>query len=91
VEEREDVEDEEGVVDEGGETDSDEEEKATRAERLRQRRHEGVWHERLPILSGSVRRIGAGAEYVGRTVEVGVVLRRWFKFGKGDWEDGNYA
>lgn len=92
VERQEDVEDEVVVVDaDDGEGDSDEEEKAARAERSRQRRHEGVWHERLPILSGSVRRVGADAEYVGRTVEVGMVLRRWFKFGRGDWEDGSYA
>ena len=88
VEKREEVEDEERAVDDGGEADSDEEEKAARAETLRQRRHEGVWHERLPILNGNVRRIGADAEYVGRTVEVGMVLRRWFKFGRGNWEMG---
>jgi hypothetical protein len=51
----------------------------------------GIWHEKLPILSGSLRRAGAEAEYGGRTVEVGMVLRRWFTFGRGEWEDGGYA
>jgi hypothetical protein len=46
----------------------------------------GIWHEKLPILSGSIRRAGAEVEYGGRTVEVGMVLRRWFKFGRGQWD-----
>lgn len=48
----------------------------------------GIWHEKLPILSGSVKRAGAEAEYGGRTVEVVMVLRRWFKFARGQWENG---
>jgi hypothetical protein len=51
----------------------------------------GIWHEKLPILSGSVKRTGAEVEYGGRTVEVGVVLRRWFKFERGEWEHGGYV
>lgn len=42
----------------------------------------GLWMERLPILSGSVRRLGGdGMEGIGgRTVEVGRVLGRWCHF-----------
>lgn len=49
----------------------------------------GVWEERLPILSGNVRRPGLEGEddavWSGRTVGVRRVLGRWFRFGKGDW------
>lgn len=58
---------------------------------VRERGGKGIWHDKLPILSGSVRRAGAEVEYGGRTVEVGMVLRRWFVFGIGEWEDGGYA
>jgi hypothetical protein len=49
-----------------------------------------VWEERVPMLNGSVRRAGLESEdggWSGRTVEVGRILARWFKFGRGDWED----
>jgi hypothetical protein len=59
----------------------------TESERPQARRVLGLWSEKLPILSGSTRRVGADIEYAGRTVEVGTVLRRWFKFGKGNWDD----
>ncbi len=49
-----------------------------------------VWHERLPILCGTLKRAGAGAGYGGRTVEVGMVLRRWCRFGRGDWDRGEH-
>ena len=41
-----------------------------------------IYHRRLPMLNGSSRRAGLNesAAWSGRTVEVGVVLRRWFKF-----------
>jgi hypothetical protein len=42
-----------------------------------------VFHKRLPMLNGSSRASGNDAEaeiWSGRTVEVGIVLRRWFKF-----------
>lgn len=45
--------------------------------------------EKVPILSGSVRRATAGlgtTGWTGRTVDVRTVLRRWFRFRKGDWE-----
>jgi len=48
-----------------------------------------VWDERVPMLNGSVRRAGLESEdggWSGRTVEVGRILRRWFKFGNGNWE-----
>ena len=48
-----------------------------------------VWEERVPMLNGSVRRPGLESEdgaWSGRTVEVGRILARWFKFRKGDWE-----
>jgi len=47
------------------------------------------WEERLPMLNGSVKRVGfesEGAGWSGRTVEVGRVLARWFRFGKGERE-----
>jgi hypothetical protein len=46
-----------------------------------------VWEERVPMLNGSVRRAGLESEeggWSGRTVEVGRILARWFKFRKGD-------
>jgi len=49
-----------------------------------------VWEERVPMLNGSVRRAGLESEdggWSGRTVEVGRILARWFKFGRGQWED----
>lgn len=47
------------------------------------------WSERVPMLNGSVRRVGLDSEdggWSGRTVEVGRILRRWFKFRKGEWD-----
>jgi hypothetical protein len=79
----------EGAGDNDGEDDG---ERNLRMEReVRERGGKGIWHEKLPILSGSLRRAGAEVEYGGRTVEVGMVLRRWFTFGRGEWEDGGYA
>lgn len=49
-----------------------------------------VWEERVPMLNGSVRRAGLESEdggWSGRTVEVGRILARWFRFGRGDWDD----
>jgi hypothetical protein len=47
------------------------------------------WQERVPILNGSVRRAGLESEdgsWSGRTVEMGRILGRWFRFGRGDWD-----
>ncbi|XMA10623.1 hypothetical protein WAI453_003414 [Rhynchosporium graminicola] len=47
------------------------------------------WDERLPMLNGSVKRIGLESEdggWSGRTVEVGRVLGRWFRFERGEWD-----
>ncbi|KAL2066363.1 hypothetical protein VTL71DRAFT_2434 [Oculimacula yallundae] len=47
------------------------------------------WDERLPILNGSVKRVGLESEdggWSGRTVEVGRVLGRWFRFERGEWD-----
>ncbi|PMD36097.1 hypothetical protein L207DRAFT_532990 [Hyaloscypha variabilis F] len=52
-----------------------------------------IWEEGVPMLNGSVRRAGLESEdggWSGRTVEVGRILARWFKFGKGDWEGDEY-
>lgn len=49
-----------------------------------------IWEEGVPILNGSVRRAGLERDdggWSGRTVQVGRILARWFKFGKGDWGD----
>ncbi|TVY45991.1 hypothetical protein LOCC1_G003027 [Lachnellula occidentalis] len=48
-----------------------------------------VWEQRMPMLNGSVRRAGMESEdggWSGRTVEVGRILGRWFRFRKGNWE-----
>lgn len=48
------------------------------------------WEEKLPILNGSVRRAGVESEegsWSGRTVEMGRVLSRWFRFERADWDD----
>ncbi|KAI9736444.1 MAG: hypothetical protein M1818_006178 [Claussenomyces sp. TS43310] len=51
---------------------------------------EGIWGERMPMLSGSTRRIGLvtdGGGWGGRTVQVGAVLGRWVRFETRDyWE-----
>lgn len=58
----------------------------------RRRQQEGVWRQRLPLLSGSSRRAGPSADddsksWTGRTVEVRSVLARWFRFANVDyWE-----
>ena len=47
-----------------------------------------VWNERVPMLNGSVRRAGLDSKdgaWSGRTIEVGRILSRWFKFSKIDW------
>ena len=52
-----------------------------------------IWEEGVPMLNGSVRRAGLESEdggWSGRTVEVGRILARWFKFEKGDWDDDEY-
>ena len=49
-----------------------------------------AWEERVPMLNGSIRRAGLESEdggWSGRTVEVGRILARWFRFRKGDWEN----
>ena len=45
-----------------------------------------IYRRRLPMLNGSSRRAGLdeSAAWSGRTVEVGVVLRRWFEFAASD-------
>lgn len=51
-----------------------------------------VWGEKVPMLNGSVRRAGMESEdggWSGRTIEVGRVLGRWFKFRKGDWDSSD--
>jgi len=48
------------------------------------------WEERVPMLNGSVRRAGfesADGAWSGRTVEVGRILARWFKFCWGTWDN----
>jgi hypothetical protein len=62
-------------------------------ERVREKGCE-VWEERVPMLNGSVKRAGLESEeggWSGRTVEVGRILARWFKFRKGGWESEDAA
>lgn len=52
---------------------------------------ERILKETVPILSGGGRRFGlesGDGRWSGRTVEVGRVLMRWFRFRRGEW-DGN--
>ena len=47
------------------------------------------WEDRVPMLNGSVRRVGLESEdgaWSGRTVEVGRIIGRWFRFGRCDWD-----
>jgi hypothetical protein len=49
-----------------------------------------VWEERVPMLNGSMRRAGLESEeggWSGRTVEVGRIVGRWFKFARAEWAD----
>ncbi|KAI5866731.1 hypothetical protein GGS23DRAFT_284996 [Durotheca rogersii] len=51
---------------------------------------EDVLREAVPILGGGGRRAGLGSEegrWAGRTVEVGRVMKRWFRFQRGPWDD----
>ncbi|KAG0646276.1 hypothetical protein D0Z07_8380 [Hyphodiscus hymeniophilus] len=53
-----------------------------------------IWEERVPMLNGSVRRAGLESEeggWSGRTVEVGRILARWFKFRKSGRENEDTA
>lgn len=55
---------------------------------------EAVWAERVPMLSRSVRRRTEtdGDTWMGRTIEIGAILGRWFQFGPdGFWEDHGFA
>lgn len=48
-----------------------------------QKQHSGIYHKRLPMLNGSSKTDANDPEaggWSGRTVEVGIVLKRWFKF-----------
>ncbi|OBT90439.1 hypothetical protein VE02_00706 [Pseudogymnoascus sp. 03VT05] len=47
------------------------------------KRQSGIYHERLPMLNGSSKTDAndlEAATWSGRTVEVGIVLKRWFRF-----------
>ncbi|KAI3322274.1 hypothetical protein HD806DRAFT_144280 [Xylariaceae sp. AK1471] len=48
-----------------------------------------VLRETVPILSGGARRLGPDSDegsWTGRTVEVGRVLGRWFRFQRAQWD-----
>lgn len=49
-----------------------------------------TWEERVPILNGSTRKFGIESEdggWSGRTVEVGRVVNRWFRFKRAEWDE----
>ncbi|KAI1468831.1 uncharacterized protein F4812DRAFT_348144 [Daldinia caldariorum] len=50
---------------------------------------EDLLRENVPFLSGGGRRLGPDMEagWTGRTVEVGRVMKRWFCFQLGEWDD----
>jgi hypothetical protein len=59
---------------------------AMQEEEMRRRDTSKVWEQRVPMLNGSVKRAGMESEdggWSGRTVEVGRILGRWFRFEKG--------
>ncbi|KAH8681083.1 hypothetical protein BX600DRAFT_504822 [Xylariales sp. PMI_506] len=50
---------------------------------------EGLLGEAMPILNGGWRRAGVDSEerpWSGRTVEVGRVMSRWFRYQRGSWD-----
>ncbi|KAI0891770.1 hypothetical protein F4806DRAFT_295325 [Annulohypoxylon nitens] len=50
---------------------------------------EDMLKEAVPFLSGGGRRVGPDSEeggWTGRTVEVGRVIKRWFRFQRGEWD-----
>ncbi|KAI6090131.1 hypothetical protein F4821DRAFT_229674 [Hypoxylon rubiginosum] len=50
---------------------------------------EDVLKEHVPFLSGGGRRPGLNSDeggWLGRTVEVGRVMKRWFRFERGQWD-----
>ncbi|KAI1104077.1 hypothetical protein F4804DRAFT_308164 [Jackrogersella minutella] len=50
---------------------------------------EGMLTEVVPFLSGGGRRPGPDPEeggWTGRTVEVGRIMKRWFRFQRGEWD-----
>ncbi|KAI1381868.1 hypothetical protein F4677DRAFT_399959 [Hypoxylon crocopeplum] len=52
---------------------------------------EDTLKESVPFLSGGGRRLGPDSDeggWTGRTVEVGRVLKRWFRFQRGQWDAG---
>ncbi|KAI2636091.1 hypothetical protein GGS21DRAFT_64663 [Xylaria nigripes] len=53
---------------------------------------EEALRETVPILSGGARRLGLHSEegaWTGRTVEVGQVLGRWFRFQRAQWDSSD--
>ena len=58
-------------------------------EETRMRDKSKVWQQRVPMLNGSVRRAGMESEdagWSGRTVDVGRILGRWFRFKEGKFD-----
>ncbi|KAI1779654.1 hypothetical protein F4818DRAFT_148498 [Hypoxylon cercidicola] len=54
---------------------------------------EDMLKEHVPFLSGGGRRLALDSDeggWIGRTVEVGRVMKRWFRFEHGQW-DANYS
>ncbi|KAI1447788.1 hypothetical protein F5Y02DRAFT_354486 [Annulohypoxylon stygium] len=50
---------------------------------------EDMLKEAVPFLSGGGRRVGPDSEeggWTGRTVEIGRVIKRWFRFQRGEWD-----
>lgn len=83
----------EGLVEESGDAITDD---GKTAETMIDR--EKVWRGQVPMLNRSVRRQfddgkpGGGDTWMGRTVEVGAVLARWFTFADElYWEDQGFA
>lgn len=46
-----------------------------------------VLADAVPVLSGGVKRAGAGGGWMGRTVEIRRILGRWFRFQTGRWDE----
>jgi len=79
-----------GSGDDDLETMTDDEGVMQRPSRMHRENEVHVWRNKMPMLNGSTRRAGYGTadgRWAGRTVEVGTVLRRWFRLARDDWED----
>lgn len=79
---------EERRIDEGRDNDECNEEHAElHAKQKRRRWALRLWNEEVPVLSGGGGRKVMEGGWSGRTVEVGRIMGRWCRFGRGEWDN----